>query len=310
MIKKLFPVLALSFINTIGFSVLIPVLPFVVERYGGGPVTYGLLLSSYSVFQFIGSPLLGALSDTHGRKPVLMISHFGTFLGWLPESLPPSKRSHDPSMRLWKRANVLSRIAHYAQDRQVKTLFTVRTLFSIGFVAYVSIFIFHAIRFFHLNELQSSQFLLFTGSFLIVNQWFAVRRFVARFGEAATFSFGQAFMLAALVAMSFTHSLPLFVFFYYFLNLGVSLSMATFKSLLVRSVSERQRGEIMGIEESLVALVQAVVPALAGLVYASLGPASFVCFALLNVAVFLTIRRHSKGLVLKLAPQAASARGD
>lgn len=405
--KKLIPILLLSFVNTLGFSVLIPVLPFLVKQYGGGPILYGLLLSLFSIFQFVGSPLLGALSDTHGRKSILLISHGGTFIGWLlfvgalylpdiqvwmvalpllgvgvaravdgitggnisvasayvsdivtpqdraksfgligatfgfgmligpvmgalisatrfgfagvgmfsallsfitliamslwlPESLPLSKRSHDMSLRLWKRLNVFSRIVYFAKDAQVRTLFSVRVLFSVGFVAYVSIFIFHVIQYFHLNELQSAQFMIFTGSFMILNQLFAVKWFVARFGESKSFSIGQGLMMFALIAVSLAHTIPLFIGMYFFLNLGISLSMATFKSLILQSVPDDKKGEIMGIEESLVALVQAIVPILAGLIYAMIGVVSFAAFALLNIFVFVVIYRQSKSCVLKI----------
>ena len=59
-----------------------PVLPFIVEQYGAPESVYGLLLSCYAFFQFIGAPWLGRLSDSIGRKPVLLISQAGTLLSW------------------------------------------------------------------------------------------------------------------------------------------------------------------------------------------------------------------------------------
>ena len=72
----------LSFVNTIGFSLLIPVMPFVVEKYGLGATTYGLLISTYSLFQFLAAPALGKLSNIYGRKKLLIISQAGTLLSW------------------------------------------------------------------------------------------------------------------------------------------------------------------------------------------------------------------------------------
>ena len=60
-----------------------PILPFVVESYGAPEWVYGLLLTCYSAFQFIGAPFLGALSDSSGRKPILLVSQAGTLLAWL-----------------------------------------------------------------------------------------------------------------------------------------------------------------------------------------------------------------------------------
>ena len=55
----------------------------VVDHYGAPKYVYGLLLSAYSFFQFLGAPYLGKLSDSVGRKPVLLISQAGTLLCWV-----------------------------------------------------------------------------------------------------------------------------------------------------------------------------------------------------------------------------------
>ncbi|MEX1002052.1 MAG: MFS transporter [Crocinitomicaceae bacterium] len=82
MTKKLIPAYLLTFVNVLGFSILMPVLPFIVSSYGADEWVYGLLLTFYSAFQFLGSPYLGALSDQRGRKPILIISQAGTLLSW------------------------------------------------------------------------------------------------------------------------------------------------------------------------------------------------------------------------------------
>lgn len=81
--QKFLAVVLLNFVNILGFSILIPVLPFVVRHYGAGEITFGLLMSSYFLFQAVGSPFLSALSDQFGRKPILMISQLGTLVGWI-----------------------------------------------------------------------------------------------------------------------------------------------------------------------------------------------------------------------------------
>ncbi len=81
--KHYLPVAFLTFINIIGFSILIPVLPFIINKYNGNAITYGVLLAAYPIFQFVGAPLLGSLSDKYGRRPLLLISQAGTFIGWV-----------------------------------------------------------------------------------------------------------------------------------------------------------------------------------------------------------------------------------
>ena len=73
------------FIDLVGFGIVIPVLPFYAEGslFNATPRTVGLLFASYSVMQLIFSPILGRLSDKHGRRPVLLISIIGTGIGFL-----------------------------------------------------------------------------------------------------------------------------------------------------------------------------------------------------------------------------------
>lgn len=80
--NRLLPALLITFVDTFSFTVMIPVLPFIVEQYRYGDVLYGLLLSTYAFCQFIAAPFLGTLSDKYGRKPILMLSQIGTVLSW------------------------------------------------------------------------------------------------------------------------------------------------------------------------------------------------------------------------------------
>ena len=81
--SKYIPAYLLTLVNVLGFGLLLPVLPFVVQDYGGGDVIYGVLLSSYSAFQFLGAPWLGRLSDSMGRKPILLVTQIGTLAAWI-----------------------------------------------------------------------------------------------------------------------------------------------------------------------------------------------------------------------------------
>ena len=85
--KRLIPIYLLSLINILGFTLLIPVFPSLVEEYGGNAVTYGMLISIYSLAQLIATPIMGTLSDKYGRRPMLLISQLGTLIGWIIFSL-------------------------------------------------------------------------------------------------------------------------------------------------------------------------------------------------------------------------------
>jgi len=62
------------FIDITGFGIIIPLLPFYAETFQAGSAALGVLVASFSLMQFIFSPILGRISDNVGRKPVLMIS--------------------------------------------------------------------------------------------------------------------------------------------------------------------------------------------------------------------------------------------
>lgn len=71
------------FIDLMGFGIVVPVLAFSAKEYGVDGMTLGLILGSFSLMQFLFSPLWGRLSDRIGRRPVLMTSLFGNVLGFL-----------------------------------------------------------------------------------------------------------------------------------------------------------------------------------------------------------------------------------
>lgn len=71
------------FLDLLGIGLLVPVAPFVVRQFRDDALTVGLLALAFSLFQFLASPILGVLSDRYGRRPVLLISIFGTGIGYV-----------------------------------------------------------------------------------------------------------------------------------------------------------------------------------------------------------------------------------
>src|SRR5215204_3420141 len=80
---SLFPILLVNFVGTLGFSIVLPFLVFLVMKFGGNAIVYGLLAATYPAFQLIGAPVLGRWSDIFGRKKVLLLSNVGTSVGWI-----------------------------------------------------------------------------------------------------------------------------------------------------------------------------------------------------------------------------------
>lgn len=75
--------LLVNFSSSMGYSIVMPFLIFMVHQWGGDAFIYGLVGATYSVFQLIGSPILGRWSDNVGRKKVLFVSQVGSVLSWI-----------------------------------------------------------------------------------------------------------------------------------------------------------------------------------------------------------------------------------
>lgn len=71
------------FVDLVGFGIMVPLLPFYVERVGAGPEIITIALGLYSLFQFIAAPVWGKLSDRYGRRPILAWSLFGLALSYI-----------------------------------------------------------------------------------------------------------------------------------------------------------------------------------------------------------------------------------
>lgn len=77
-----------------GFGLLIPVLPQLILKFEGGNLTegshtYGWLVSLYALMQFIGSPILGSLSDRFGRRRIILIATAGSALDYVIMACAP-----------------------------------------------------------------------------------------------------------------------------------------------------------------------------------------------------------------------------
>ena len=81
--NRLRTIFLIVFVDLLGFSLILPLLPYFAEQYGANALTVGLLTASYAAAQLVGAPLLGRLSDQYGRRPILLISIAGTAAGFL-----------------------------------------------------------------------------------------------------------------------------------------------------------------------------------------------------------------------------------
>ncbi len=73
--------------DILGFTIVLPLLPFYAERLGASPTLVGTLVATYAICQLISGPILGQLSDRYGRRPVLLVSQAGTLAGFIMTAL-------------------------------------------------------------------------------------------------------------------------------------------------------------------------------------------------------------------------------
>ncbi len=71
------------FIDLLGFGIIIPLLPFYAETFGASALTIGMLSTSFSLMQFLFAPVWGRLSDRIGRRPVILLGLFGSFVSYV-----------------------------------------------------------------------------------------------------------------------------------------------------------------------------------------------------------------------------------
>ena len=88
--SPLLPIFLIVAVDVLGLTIMIPLLPFYAEKLGASPFEVGWLIGVYAVCQLISGPLLGRMSDHMGRKPLLIVSQFGTLVGFIITAFAPN----------------------------------------------------------------------------------------------------------------------------------------------------------------------------------------------------------------------------
>jgi MFS transporter, DHA1 family, tetracycline resistance protein len=81
--KALIPILGITLVDVLGFTMLIPILPYYAEHYGAPPLAVGGIYSTVALCALVASPFWGRLSDRIGRKGVILIAQIAAFIGFL-----------------------------------------------------------------------------------------------------------------------------------------------------------------------------------------------------------------------------------
>jgi DHA1 family tetracycline resistance protein-like MFS transporter len=81
--RRLHILFVVSVIDVLGFGILIPLVPYMGNRFGARPELITAILGSYSLCQFLAAPLWGRLSDRYGRRPILISSLLGACVSYV-----------------------------------------------------------------------------------------------------------------------------------------------------------------------------------------------------------------------------------
>jgi DHA1 family tetracycline resistance protein-like MFS transporter len=81
--KRLYVIFLIIFTEVLGFSMVLPLIPFLGLSLGLTPLQIGFIISVFSICQLFASPITGKLSDHFGRKPLFILSQISTFIGFI-----------------------------------------------------------------------------------------------------------------------------------------------------------------------------------------------------------------------------------
>src|SRR5947199_365872 len=239
---------------TLGFGITIPVLPRLIVSFAGdtaqGAEIFGLFVTIWSLMQFLFSPLIGALSDRFGRRPVLILSSFGLGVDYMVMALAPN-------LAWLLLGRILSGItassyataAAYVADvtpaeRRAAAFGMVGAAWGIGFILGPAV-----------------------GALNLTVQGGLVKRFINRFGERNALITGLIAGAAAFVVWGLAPTPDVFLLaIVVFAPIG--FVQPALQSLMTRRVRPSEQGQLQGANASIAGLTGVLGPILFTLVFA------------------------------------------
>ena len=81
--RRVIPIFLMVFVDMLGLTLVLPLLHLYAAAYGGGPLEVGIIVAAFPLAQLLGVPMMGALSDRYGRRPLLLISQVTTCISFI-----------------------------------------------------------------------------------------------------------------------------------------------------------------------------------------------------------------------------------
>jgi MFS family permease len=88
--KNLYIIALIAIVNALGYGIIIPILYSYSQKYGMTDFQNGLLFATFSICQFLSTPIIGRMSDKYGRRPLLLASLTGTALSFFLMAFAPN----------------------------------------------------------------------------------------------------------------------------------------------------------------------------------------------------------------------------
>lgn len=350
------------FVDLLGFGIVIPFLPIYAERLDVGAASVGLILSAYSLMQFVCAPILGRISDRVGRRPIIMIGLLGSSLSYLiygfadsfsgllvsrlvhgacaatistamayvADTTSERERAHGMGMigaafglgfvlgpalggllghsslrtpvfaaAVLTFANLIfaafalpeshptttgwqlrwsgllkpaSLLPYQLARHRLSVLFPVAFLGTFAMAGFETTFALMARQLHGYGAYGVGGLFAFAGILQALTQGFLIRKFAPRSGELNLIRGGLIAFALGMAPMASFASLAMLLVTLALLSLGYGFVSPSVASLISKRAEEHQQGEVLGLNQSALALARICGPIASGVVYQRLGP--------------------------------------
>ena len=292
--------------DIVGLSLLFPIAPYIVKQYSNAALMVTMLSVIYAGAQFFAAPALGKISDRVGRRPVLLISVFGSAVGYfifgiggalgqisldapifaagaislievtliyfmLPESLTKEKRETQPLQA--RDLNPFVSIGDMFRKPGLGQLLIVYALFNLGFDGVNSIAGVFISRKFTAEPWHLGALFVLSGIALAMAQAAFTPKLVNKFGAKSVLLSG---LLGNAIGGLLISSMPALWMLLpiYFVSASFTGFIWAPMATLTTQVSEREQGQLAGVNAALSGLMAALGPLCGGLAYDHIMPGS------------------------------------
>ncbi len=276
----------ITFIGLMGFGIVLPLFPFYAERLGASPEIITLTMSVFSLGQFFAAPFWGRISDSIGRKKVLIISLFGSGLSYVmlayAETLTLVILSRVFAGLM---AGNISIAFAYVSDITIEAdtfrpKNAILALVSCGLIFYCAMSLMEAIfplwanKIFDYGPSHIGAVFFMLGSIAVIIQGGLIGRLTKIFGEKRLVQIAATSVMIGLTLIgSAVNPIMLWggLFFY---GSGAAMFNPSLSSMVSKSAKENERGQFLGQYQAACAMGRIIGPTFSGVLYSNFSPST------------------------------------